>query len=100
MERRADSDSEDELEIDEYHIESQTTSMTIESKGRYSIILSNNGDKKKIDWQTEVDRLFEVIEVPGSNQVKMVAIPVKSTTFVWWDSLVAQRSAQCKEPIL
>ncbi|AES66652.1 hypothetical protein MTR_2g076860 [Medicago truncatula] len=45
-----------------------------------------------LDWQIDVGRFFDVMDVPDSNQVKMVAMRLKNTATVWWDRLVGNRS--------
>ena len=57
------------------------------------------GVEEFLDWQIDVDRFFDVMEVPESKQVKMIAIRLKSTTAVWWDKLVYQRQHQRKGPV-
>ncbi|CAM8969279.1 unnamed protein product [Rhodiola kirilowii] len=57
------------------------------------------GIEEFLDWQIDVDRFLEVIDVPESKQVKMVAIRLKGTSVVWWDNLVIQRWTQGKIPI-
>ncbi|CAJ2652834.1 unnamed protein product [Trifolium pratense] len=52
-----------------------------------------------LDWQIDVDRFFDVMDVPEHKQVKMVAIRLKSTAAVWWDRLVVERKRQRKNPI-
>jgi tRNA(Arg) A34 adenosine deaminase TadA len=52
-----------------------------------------------LDWEIDVDRFFDVMDVPESKQVKMVANRLKSTASVWWDRLVVQRQRQRKNPI-
>jgi len=57
------------------------------------------GVEEFLDWKIDVDRFFEVMDVPTDRQLKMVAIRLKSTAAVWWDKLVVQRRRQNKHPI-
>jgi len=52
-----------------------------------------------LDWEVEVDRFFDVRDVPESKQVKMVSNRLKSEAAVWWDRLVVHRRRQRKNPI-
>ncbi|GAU31033.1 hypothetical protein TSUD_214690 [Trifolium subterraneum] len=56
-------------------------------------------EEEFMDWQIDVDRFFDVMDIPENKQVKMVAIRLKSTAAVWWDRLVLQRHRQKKHPI-
>jgi len=57
------------------------------------------GVEEFLDWEIDVDRFFDVMDVAESKQVKMVTNKLKSTTSVWWDKLVVQRHRQRKNPI-
>lgn len=57
------------------------------------------GVEEFLDWQIEMDRFFDVMEIPESKQKKMVVFRFKSTATVWWDKLVVQRQRQRKLPV-
>jgi len=60
------------------------------------------GVEEFMDWQIDVDRFLDIMDVPQSpesKQVKMVAITLKSTATFWWDILVVQRQRQGKNHI-
>ena len=57
------------------------------------------GGEEFLDWLIDVDRLFDVMSVHESKQVKMVAIKLRSVASIWWDKLVMQRQRQGKRPI-
>ncbi|KAJ9552803.1 hypothetical protein OSB04_016848 [Centaurea solstitialis] len=59
----------------------------------------NVGVEEFFDWQIEVDRFFEIMEITDHKQVKMVAFRLKSTAAVWWDRLTTQHQRQRKGPV-
>jgi len=66
----------------------------------FHYFIERQGMEEFIDWQIDVDRFFDVMNVPETKQVKMVAIRLKSSIVaVWWDKLVVQRQTQRKAPI-
>lgn len=53
-----------------------------------------------LDWLTEVEWFFDVMEIPTKNQVKLVVISLKGAASVWWDQLVMLCCRQQCWPVL
>ncbi|CAN0885361.1 hypothetical protein LINGRAHAP2_LOCUS15099 [Linum grandiflorum] len=98
---RADSDSSSKVEIREADGDGGNQQNRNDYRVKADILLfyGTMGVEEFLDWEIDVDRFFEVMDVPENKQVKMVAIRLKSTAAVWWDKLVAQRQRQRKAPI-
>ena len=60
-------------------------------KANIPLFYGTMGVDEFLDWEIDVDRFFDVMDVPESKQVKIVVNRLKSTASVWWDRLVVQR---------
>ncbi|KAL9676408.1 hypothetical protein QQ045_004622 [Rhodiola kirilowii] len=68
-------------------------------KSDIPLFFGSMGGQEFLNWQVEVDELFDVMGVPKNIQVKMAAMRLKSVASVWWDKLVIQRQRERKVPI-
>ena len=75
------SSSEEEESVDEE--EDHQNRQDYRVKVDIPLFYGTMGVDEFLDWQIDVDRFFDVMEVLESKQVKMVAIRLKSTAAVW-----------------
>jgi hypothetical protein len=52
-----------------------------------------------IDWLNELEQIFEYMEVPDHDKVKLVAIKLKGRASAWWEQLKRSRERQGKAKI-
>jgi hypothetical protein len=52
-----------------------------------------------LDWLYEVDKLFNIMDVPEKEQVKIVAYKLHGGAGAWWQSEKDNRRRQGKYPI-
>nr|GFC43337.1 hypothetical protein [Tanacetum cinerariifolium] len=52
-----------------------------------------------LDWLRTVDRIFDLRDTPDHIKVKLVAIRLKKSTFLWWDHVQNQRYREGKHRV-
>lgn len=58
------------------------------------------GVEDYLNWRIDVDKFFDIMEVPENNQVKMVTVYwLTSVASIWWDKIIIQRGKQMKIPV-
>lgn len=62
-------------------------------------LFDGNFHIQEIDWLSEVDKFFDIMDVPEHRKVKLVAIRLKEGVIVWWDQTVANRAWLQKLPV-
>ncbi|GJS46089.1 putative receptor protein kinase ZmPK1 [Tanacetum coccineum] len=52
-----------------------------------------------LDWVSETEKYFELMDIPEDSQVKYVAYKLRGAASSWWDNLQTGRRRQRKQPI-
>ncbi|GKB53548.1 RNA-directed DNA polymerase [Tanacetum coccineum] len=52
-----------------------------------------------LDWVSEIEKYFELMDIPEESRVKYVAYKLRGATLSWWDNLQTGRRRQRKQPI-
>lgn len=52
-----------------------------------------------IDWLSEVERVFDYMNIKESRKVKLVALRLKSGAAVWWDQTTLKRNRFQKKTV-
>ena len=52
-----------------------------------------------LDWVSETEKYFELMDIPEESQVKYVAYKLRGAASSWWDNLQTGRRRQRKRPI-
>jgi len=52
-----------------------------------------------LDWLTDVERFFEVMEIPKNKKVRLVSVRLQAAASVWWEQTTNSRARQQKRPI-
>nr|GFB67854.1 subtilisin-like protease [Tanacetum cinerariifolium] len=52
-----------------------------------------------LDWVSETEKYFELMDIPEDPQVKYVAYKLRGVASSWWDNLQTGRRRQRMQPI-
>jgi hypothetical protein len=52
-----------------------------------------------LDWILEVENLFDYMQTPEAQQVKLVAYKLRGGAFAWWEQTQSNRRRQGKQPV-
>ena len=52
-----------------------------------------------LDWVSETEKYFELMDIPEESQVKYVAYKLRGAASSWWDNIQTGRRRQRKRPI-
>jgi len=92
--------------FDQYRQHEQRTYPPYENEyGKYRLRLEIpqfNGHmriEEVLDWLIEVERFFEVMEIPDNKKVKLVSVRFKSGASVWWEQVTTARARQQKKQV-
>lgn len=52
-----------------------------------------------LDWIYEVEKFFDIMDIPEDRQVKIVAYKLRGGASAWWENVQDTRSRQGRRPI-
>ncbi|GJU81012.1 hypothetical protein Tco_1283377 [Tanacetum coccineum] len=97
--RRYGSSSDEDEEGDQADLANQQRKRMPRIKADIPTFLGSLNIEDFLDWVSETEKYFELMDIPEDSQVKYVAYKLRGATSSWWDNLQTRRRRQRKQPI-